>query len=67
LQWFDGFKTLKLIHYLRDQGLTDVSPASLANLAWLIEPETGRNRERDLLKKLELLPSHGVDSKRFKH
>jgi len=60
-QWFDGFKTLKLIHYLRDQGLSDVSPASLASVAWLIEPETDRNRERDLLKKLGILPSQVTD------
>lgn len=62
LQWFDGFRTLKLIHFLRDQGLADVSAMSLVQVPWLSGPEGVTTRETKLLKNLGLLPAAGIDS-----
>ncbi len=60
-RWFDGFMSLKLIHYLRDKGLSEVDTfKALARLGkWrgypLIEPDSLRSnlaQQKSLLEKL---------------
>jgi hypothetical protein len=62
LEWFDGFRTLKLIHFLRDQDLPDVSAINLVQVPWLSEPEGVTTREMTLLKKLGVSPATDIVS-----
>jgi len=61
LQWFDGFRTLKLVHFLRDQDLPDVAATSLVQIPWLSTSESNSQPETDLLKSLGILPAASID------
>jgi len=37
--WFDGFRTLKFVHYLRDHGLSSVPLAAIARSTLVAEPQ----------------------------
>ena len=43
-EWFDGFRTLKLIHFLRDSGWDMISPEAAAGplLAWAAQEHSNR-------------------------
>ena len=51
-----------LVHFLRDQGLPDVSATSLVKVPWLAGTEGVTSRETRLLKNLGLIPEADITS-----